>query len=100
MKDMDAMILAVVRQRQREQRPPARDIVLAFTADEEAGGTWGARWLVENHADLFDGVTEAVGEVGGVCPRPGRQRPYPPRTAADGKGLTWLPRRAPASPRP
>ena len=30
MKDMDAMMLAVVRQRQREQRPPARDVVLAF----------------------------------------------------------------------
>ena len=43
------MMLAVVRQRQREQRPPARDVVLAFTADEEAGGRWGARWLVENH---------------------------------------------------
>ena len=37
MKDMDAMMLAVVRQRLREQRPPARDVVLAFTADEEAG---------------------------------------------------------------
>ena len=47
MKDMDAMMLAVVRQRLRENRPPARDIVLTFTADEEAGGTWGARWLVD-----------------------------------------------------
>ena len=65
MKDMDAMMLAVVRQRLRERRPPARDIVLAFTADEEAGGTWGARFLVEGHPDLFEGVTEAVGEVGG-----------------------------------
>jgi acetylornithine deacetylase/succinyl-diaminopimelate desuccinylase-like protein len=57
MKDMDAMMLAVVRQRLREGRPPARDIVLAFTADEEAGGTWGARFLVEAHRDLFEGVT-------------------------------------------
>jgi len=64
MKDMDAMMLAVVRQRLREQRPPGRDVVLAFTADEEAGGRWGARWLVEQHKDLFEGVTEAVGEVG------------------------------------
>src|SRR5580693_7286405 len=36
MKDMDAMILAVVRQRLREGRKPARDVVLALTADEEA----------------------------------------------------------------
>ena len=43
MKDMDAMMLAVVRQRRREGRPPARDIVLAFTADEEAGGRCSRR---------------------------------------------------------
>src|SRR5260370_29565833 len=88
MKDMDGMMLAVVRQRQREQRPPARDIVLAFTADEEAGGTWGARWLVENHADLFDGVTEAVGEVGGFSLTLGRQRLYLLQVAE--KGMAWM----------
>src|ERR1700743_1904235 len=42
MKDMDAMLLAVIRQRLREGRKPARDVVLAFTADEEAGGNRGA----------------------------------------------------------
>ena len=88
MKDMDAMMLAVVRQRLREQRPPARDVVLAFTADEEAGGTWGARWLVDNHPDLFEGVTEAVGEVGGFSLTLGRQRLYLLETAE--KGLAWM----------
>ena len=39
MKDMDAMILAVIRQRLREGRRPPRDVVLAFLADEEAGGS-------------------------------------------------------------
>src|ERR1044072_4871632 len=34
MKDMDAMILAVVRQRLTEGRRPERDVVLMFTADE------------------------------------------------------------------
>ena len=58
MKDMDAMMLAVVRQRLRERRRPPRDVVLAFLADEEAGGTHGAEWLVEHHPELFDGVTE------------------------------------------
>src|ERR1051325_6587616 len=48
MKDMDAMILAVVRERMRTGRKPPRDIVLAFLADEEAGGTYGARHLVDN----------------------------------------------------
>jgi acetylornithine deacetylase/succinyl-diaminopimelate desuccinylase-like protein len=88
MKDMDAMMLAVVRQRRREQRPPARDVVLAFTADEEAGGKWGARWLVDNHPDLFEGVTEAVGEVGGFSLTLGRQRLYLLQTAE--KGIAWM----------
>jgi len=65
MKDMDAMILAVIRQRLREGRRPPRDVVLTFLADEEAGGVWGARYLADSHRDLFEGVTEAIGEVGG-----------------------------------
>jgi acetylornithine deacetylase/succinyl-diaminopimelate desuccinylase-like protein len=65
MKDMDAMILAVVRDRMRSGRVPPRDLVLAFLADEEAGGLFGSHWLVDHRPDLFDGVEEAVGEVGG-----------------------------------
>jgi acetylornithine deacetylase/succinyl-diaminopimelate desuccinylase-like protein len=88
MKDMDAMMLAVVRQRLRENRKPARDVVLAFTADEEAGGNWGAKFLVEQHADLFEGVTEAIGEVGGFSVSVGDQRLYAVQTAE--KGLSWM----------
>jgi acetylornithine deacetylase/succinyl-diaminopimelate desuccinylase-like protein len=88
MKDMDAMILAVVRQRLAEGRRPARDIVLSFLADEEAGGTWGARWLVENHPGLFEGVTEAIGEVGGFSATLGGRRLYLIQTAE--KGMAWL----------
>jgi acetylornithine deacetylase/succinyl-diaminopimelate desuccinylase-like protein len=88
MKDMDAMILAVVRQRLREGRRPPRDVVLAFVADEEAGGTWGARWLVDNHPDLFEGVTEAIGEVGGFSATIGGRRIYPIQTAE--KGMAWM----------
>jgi acetylornithine deacetylase/succinyl-diaminopimelate desuccinylase-like protein len=88
MKDMDAMMLAVVRQRLREGRAPARDVLLVFTADEEAGGTWGARWLVDNHPGLFEGVTEAVGEVGGFSMTLGSQRLYLLQTAE--KGMAWM----------
>ncbi len=88
MKDMDAMVLAVVRQRLREGRKPARDVVLAFTADEEAGGNWGAGFLVDNHAHLFEGVTEAIGEVGGFSVSVGDQRLYAVQTAE--KGLAWM----------
>ena len=88
MKDMDAMMLAVVRQRLREGRRPPRDVVLAFVADEEAGGTWGARWLVDNHPELFEGVTEAIGEVGGFSATIGGRRLYLIQTAE--KGMAWM----------
>jgi acetylornithine deacetylase/succinyl-diaminopimelate desuccinylase-like protein len=88
MKNMDAMILAVIRQRLREGRRPPRDLVLAFPADEEAGGVWGARWLTDNHPELFEGVTEAIGEVGGFSATVGAQRLYLVQTAE--KGMAWL----------
>jgi len=88
MKDMDAMVLAVARQRLREGRKPKRDVVLAFTADEEAGGSWGAAYLVQEHPGLFEGVTEAIGEVGGFSVTVGDQRVYPLQTAE--KGLAWM----------
>jgi acetylornithine deacetylase/succinyl-diaminopimelate desuccinylase-like protein len=88
MKDMDAMVLAVVRKRMREGRKPDRDVVLAFTADEEAGGNWGAKFLVQEHPDLFEGVTEAIGEVGGFSVSVGDQRMYAVQTAE--KGLAWM----------
>jgi acetylornithine deacetylase/succinyl-diaminopimelate desuccinylase-like protein len=65
MKDFDAMALAVLRHWARTGYRPPRDIVLALTADEEAGSAYGARFLVEQHADLLQGCTEAIGEVGG-----------------------------------
>jgi acetylornithine deacetylase/succinyl-diaminopimelate desuccinylase-like protein len=88
MKDMDAMILAVIRQRLRENRRPPRDVVLTFLADEEAGGTWGARYLIDNHPGEFEGVTEAIGEVGGFSATLGGQRLYLLQTAE--KGIAWL----------
>jgi acetylornithine deacetylase/succinyl-diaminopimelate desuccinylase-like protein len=88
MKDMDAMILATIRQRMREGRRPPRDVVIAFLADEEAGGTWGAQWLVGNHPRLFEGVSEAIGEVGGFSATIAGQRLYLIQTAE--KGMAWL----------
>ncbi|MEV1022583.1 M20/M25/M40 family metallo-hydrolase [Streptomyces sp. NPDC050264] len=89
MKDMDAMTLAVVRDRLRTGRKPPRDIVLAFLADEEAGGTYGARHLVDHHPDLFEGVTEAISEVGGFSFTVNEQRRlYLVQTAE--KGMHWM----------
>ncbi len=89
MKDMDAMILAVVRDRMRTGRRPSRDIVLAFLADEEAGGRFGAHWLVDHHPGLFDGCTEAIGEVGGFSLTVSDDlRLYLIETAE--KGIAWM----------
>ncbi|MFJ2033530.1 M20/M25/M40 family metallo-hydrolase [Streptosporangium sp. NPDC087985] len=89
MKNMDAMILAVVRQRLSEGRRPPRDVVLAFTADEEAGGTYGAQWLADRHKDLFDGCTEAIGEVGGFSVSLDDARRLYLIEAAE-KGIAWM----------
>lgn len=65
MKDMCAMVLSVVQRWAAEGRGPRRDIVLAFVADEEDKGFYGAHWLVDEHAGLFAGCTAAIGESGG-----------------------------------
>jgi len=89
MKDMDAMTLAVVRERMRSGRKPPRDVVLAFVADEEAGGAYGARWLVDTKPGLFEGCTEAIGEVGGFSyTLDDGQRLYLIETAQ--KGIAWM----------
>jgi len=88
MKDMDAMMLAVVRQWAQQGLRPPRDVLLCFFADEEAGGRLGSHWTVEHHAEFFAGATEAVGEVGGYSTYVAGRRVYLLQTAE--KGLTWL----------
>lgn len=61
MKNMVGMMVAVARHFKRENIVPPRDLVFAFVADEEAGGKYGCKWLIENRPDLFEGITEAVG---------------------------------------
>ena len=89
MLDMNAMTLAVIRERMRQGRKPPRDLVLAFMADEEAGGVFGAHWLVDNKRQLFDGCTEAIGEVGGFSLTVNDDlRLYLIETAQ--KGIAWM----------
>jgi acetylornithine deacetylase/succinyl-diaminopimelate desuccinylase-like protein len=89
MKNADAVLLALVGQWARSGRRPRRDVVLAFTADEEDTAEFGARWLVERHPGLFDGCTEAVGESGAFTFHAGPgQRLYPIASAE--RGTAWL----------
>ena len=89
MKNMAAMTLVALRRRIRNGWRPRRDLVLAFVADEERGGAQGAGWLVDEHRDLFEGCTEAIGEAGGFSHEyaPGR-RAYFVQTGE--KGIAWL----------
>lgn len=89
MKDMDGMLLALLRHWGRTGERPRRTLQILFTPDEEAGGKHGAHWLVANRPDLFEGCTEAVGEVGGfsITVRDDL-RLYPIQTAE--KGIRWL----------
>ena len=96
MKDMDAMILANIRHFARTGTKPARDTTFVFFADEEAGGTYGSHWLVDHHPQWFDGVSEAISEVGGysvtLATPQGERRAYLLQTAE--KGIAWLKLRA------
>ena len=89
MKNVDAMILAIVRKWAREGYVPPRDIVLAFFADEEAGSEYGSRYMTANHPEVFAGCSEAVSEVGGfsIALKNGK-RMYIIETAQ--KGIHWL----------
>ena len=89
MKSSDAVLLAVVRQWARTGRRPRRDLVLAFTADEEATMAYGSQWLVEQHPGLFEGCTEAIGESGAFTFHAGNgQRLYPVASAE--RGSAWM----------
>ena len=97
MKDMVAMTIAVARRFKRDGTVPPRDLVFAFVADEEAGGRFGAQWLVQHRPELFDGCTEAVGEVGGFSLTLGEeQRVYLIESAE--KGIAWMRLRARGRP--
>ncbi|WP_019330755.1 M20/M25/M40 family metallo-hydrolase, partial [Streptomyces sp. TOR3209] len=89
MKDTVAVMLATARHFARTGTRPAREIVLAFLADEEAGGRFGAHWLVEHRPELFAGVTEAIGEGGGFSyALDDTRRLYPIENAQ--RGMAWM----------
>src|SRR3954453_7578113 len=88
MKDFDAILLSVVRARAAAGAVPERPLVLAFTADEEAGGHKGAEHLVVNHPELLADCTEGIGEVGGFSTTVRGQRIYLIEAAE--KGMAWM----------
>lgn len=47
-----------------DERPLKRDVIFMATADEEAGGHFGAGWLAKNRPELFEGVGIILNEGG------------------------------------
>ncbi|MEU9252221.1 M20/M25/M40 family metallo-hydrolase [Streptomyces sp. NPDC048270] len=89
MKNTDAMVLAVVRAWARAGVQPRRDIVIAFTADEEDSAVDGAGFLADRHPHLFEGCTEGIGESGAFTVHPGNGRALYPIAAGE-RGTAWL----------
>jgi acetylornithine deacetylase/succinyl-diaminopimelate desuccinylase-like protein len=64
-----------------------RDIVFTAVADEETGGTYGAKYLVDNHADRIR-AEYCLGEIGGFSISKWGKTFYPVQVAE--KGLCWF----------
>ena len=62
---MSAVILLCLAESAQTKGPLKRDIVLVATADEERGGRYGMRWLVNERPDLLDACC-AINEGGGT----------------------------------
>jgi acetylornithine deacetylase/succinyl-diaminopimelate desuccinylase-like protein len=86
-KQLTAMQLATMLTLKKENMPLKRDIVLAATADEEAGGAQGMGWLVQHHAEWFD-CEYALNEGGGFGLDVWGQRFYVCQTGE--KGVCWM----------
>lgn len=77
MKGAVAMMLSAIIRAKKEEFVPGGDIILCIVCDEEAEGTYGAKYMVENYPDLFKGVKYAIGEIGGFTLHMGNKKFYP-----------------------
>jgi acetylornithine deacetylase/succinyl-diaminopimelate desuccinylase-like protein len=95
MKHMAAMSAVVLAQLKRSNVPLKRDVIFTAVADEEAGCTYGSRFLVEEHPEKVR-AEYVLGEVGGFTMHFLGSRIYPIQIAE--KGIAWLRMRAKGRP--
>lgn len=87
MKGGVAMMTSAFLRAKAEQLDMPGDVILCILSDEEAGGDKGARFMVENHADVFTGVKYAIGEFGGFPMNIGGKKFFAIQTSE--KGICW-----------
>jgi acetylornithine deacetylase/succinyl-diaminopimelate desuccinylase-like protein len=83
-----AMLVEAFLRAKREKLQLPGDLVLVVLSDEEGGGELGARFLVEEHPELFEEMRFALGEFGGSSLEIGGRRFYPIQVAE--KQICWL----------
>jgi acetylornithine deacetylase/succinyl-diaminopimelate desuccinylase-like protein len=88
MKSGVAMMLAALLRVKQEGFKPAGDIVFAAYCDEENLGDYGARFLVEEHPEQFEGVRYALSEFGGMTLYMAGRRFYPIQISE--KQVCWM----------
>lgn len=77
MKGAVAMMLSAIIRSKLEGLVPSSDVIICIVSDEENGGKFGAKYLVENHRDLFKNIEYAIGEIGGFTLHMGNKKFYP-----------------------
>ncbi len=88
MKGGVAMMVAAFLRAKVEQANLPGDVILTILADEENSGTYGAKFLVEEHSEQFAGVKYALGEFGGFTLSLAGKRFYPIMIAE--KQICWM----------
>jgi len=88
MKGPVSMMLSAFLQAHHENLTLPGDVILCLLADEEAGGDYGAKFLVEEHPSFFEGVRFALGEAGGFSLNLAGKTFYPIMVAE--KQICWL----------
>lgn len=96
MKDGVAMMTAAFLRAKAENIELPGDVILCILSDEEAGGEYGAKYMVREHAEVFAGVKYAIGEFGGFPMYIGGQKFFAIQTAEKGKCTVIAKFRGPA----
>jgi acetylornithine deacetylase/succinyl-diaminopimelate desuccinylase-like protein len=81
MKGGVAMLISALLRIAADDEPPPGDVLLTLTSDEERGSELGAKFLVDEHAEVFAGVRYAFSEIGGFTQWVGSRRLYPVQVA-------------------